>query len=132
MHKNKRVTRPILLILTVCLMGALVAGCATVDLNKTTPDEIYRTALVSYDKALKWYTKSARTYEIHYQAAPAAVQADWKARIDPIFLDAKDALDAWWKVLSTGDPGLVEGETWDEWVTKLALTGLDFLERYEK
>jgi len=132
MHKNKRVTRPILLILAVCLMGVLLSGCATVDLNKTTPDEIYRTALVSYDTALKWYTKSARTYDMHYQAAPPAVQADWKARIDPIFLDAKDALDAWWKVLSTGDPGLVEGGTWDEWVTKLALTGLDFLERYEK
>ena len=127
-RKNLRFLIALLLIFFV----AGISGCANVELNKMTRDEIYRTALVSYDKALKWYTKSAKTYETHYQAAPLATRADWKERIDPIFKDAKKALDAWWKVLSTGDPGLVEGETWDEWVTKLALTGLDFIERYEK
>ena len=132
MHKNKRVTRPILLILTVCLMAALLTGCATVELNKMTQEDVYKVALMTYDKALQWYTASANTYEMHYQAAPPDVKADWKERVDPVFLDAKEALDTWGEILKAGKPGSGEQKTWDEWVFKLALLGLDFLERYEK
>jgi hypothetical protein len=119
------------IILALFLVVGCMVGCATTD-QPLTKEDAYKVALMSYDKALVWYTRAANTYEMHYQAAPLHVRRDWKERVDPVFLDAKDALDAWRDILKAGSLGTDEQTTWDDWVFKLALLGLDFLEGYQK
>lgn len=116
-------------LINLILILALVVGCtALLKKEPATPEEAHKMALLDYDAALQWYTKQARIYEIHYQAADPELQAKWKTEIDPIFFDAKDALDIWGKAVKGGGFGKGAEADFEEQYTKLLLMGLDFLE----
>ena len=115
-------------VLMVCLTLFLVFGSTAAIHKPATPEDAHKMALMDYSDALQWYTRQARIYEIHYQAATPEIQAKWKAEIDPVFYDAKDALDVWGRAVKSGTLDPDAEACFEEQYTKLELMGLSFLE----
>ena len=65
-------------------------GCATINVH---PEE-------SYFKALRTFVTLSETYQTEYELQTPEVQADWKARIDPIILRIDKVLDVWGTTMS--------------------------------
>ena len=70
--------------LLVTLAMASLQGCATT-----------MSAQDTYLAALKQYNAEVERYETYYQASTAEEQAVYKAEVDPLILQAGEALDVW-------------------------------------
>lgn len=78
-----------LLALGVLLPALLLNTSCTKNIHMPdTPEKQYLAARLEFNDTLKRYLD-------YYDAAPAEVRAEWKAKFDSRFEDAKQLLDAW-------------------------------------
>jgi len=91
MNKNNRVTRPILLILTVCLMAVLLTGCLE---RFARQDQKPMTAQEVYDEALGFWYDTEQNFKMFYEAAAPAEQADMLVFANRLY-EAKQILNLW-------------------------------------
>ena len=104
----------------------LIAGCSA--FQKKVHEDPYTASYYAYLQAIKYYTKAAEEYNLHYSMADPATQARWKDKIDPLFINAKLLLDQWHTALQTSTGYGDKYEQWDVIKKQLVLTGLSFLQ----
>jgi hypothetical protein len=83
--------KSILVALCLMVMVGLGLGMASCTLNQNLTPE------AKYLQALKWFNDTQTTYLAQYKVAGPQTQADWHAKIDPLFDTGDQILDAWKK-----------------------------------
>ena len=80
-----------LALFAVCVFALSVIGCASTD--------TYRSYVIA-DKEL---TAIAEQYDTWYQIADDEQRAEWKERVDPLFIEADKIMDDWQLLLLAGE-----------------------------
>ncbi len=92
-------------VLFLCVLIAFVlTGCGALQLGAPDdPPELKRQK--AYMAARKEFALTLKQYNDHYDITPAATQAIWREKYDPLFDDVDDALTSWKMALDKGfDP----------------------------
>lgn len=95
--------------LTVVLLSiVLLIACTTPGL-KLTPDQekdrVYYQRVLDHATAVKKFAQAEAKYNVHYENTDAATKAFLKEKVDPLWIQASDALDAWKAAITGGQSG---------------------------
>lgn len=96
-------------LVAVLLAVVLLAACGPqkkIDLKpEEEPNRAYYEHLLDHANATKKFAQAAMKYNLHYEAADQETQAFLKDKVDPLWIQASDALDAWEVAIKAGASG---------------------------
>ena len=95
-------------LLVVLLSLLLIVSCAKKQLQlkpEEEPNRAYYEHLLTHAQATQKYAEAAMKYNLHVEAADPETKAFFVKEVDPLWLQANDALDAWEIAIKAGSSG---------------------------
>lgn len=95
-------------LLVVLLAVVLLMACSQKTLQlkpEEEPNRAYYEHILDHSQAVQKFAEAAMKYNLHYNAADPETQAFLNKEVDPLWIKASDALDAWEVAIKAGGTG---------------------------
>lgn len=126
MKKMCRLTQAAVVLLTVVLL--LACTHKQLDLKpEQEKDRAYYEQVYTHATATQKFAEAAMKYNLHYKAADPETQAFLKKEVDPLWIQASDALDVWEVAIKGGKSGEDEIMAYKRLKTQILLKLPDLL-----
>ena len=124
--KTNRHSRIVIALLAVVIL--IACNGKTLQLKpEEEPNRAYYEHLLMHSQAVQKFAEAAMKYNLHFDAADPATQDVLVKEVDPLWLKASDALDAWEVAIKAGKTGESEIEAYKRIKTQILLAVPDLL-----